>query len=204
MAVAGELQALPFGTLIGAPLDAAIEAQSRAAVSSVNFIKAIGFDEKGNVQTIKFTAKKGSVETEITVPLLTIVPIPFIRIDEMTIDFKANITSSTESADKTVESKSASAKVNASARYLFFKANLEASVSSKKDSESTKNSRYSVETTIDIHVHAVQDELPAGLSKMLNILSDTIEAPPPAAAAPGAGGGDDTGGTGGTGGKKPT
>ena len=188
MAVAGELQALPFGTLIGAPLDAAIEAQSRAAVSSVNFIKAIGFDDKGKVQNITFTAKKGGTETEITVPLLTIVPIPFIRIDEMTIDFKANITSSTESEDKTVESKSASAKVNASARYLFFKANLEASVSSKKDSESTKKSRYSVETTIDIHVHAVQDELPAGLSKMLNILADTIEAPPPVAAAGGTGG----------------
>lgn len=200
MAVAGELQALPFGTLIGAPLDAAIEAQSRAAVSSVNFIKAIGFDDKGQVQTITFIAKKGAVETEITVPLLTIVPIPFIRIDEMTIDFKANITSSTESEDKTVESKTASAKVSASARYLFFKANLEASVSSKKDSESTKNSRYSVETTIDIHVHAVQDELPAGLSKMLNILSDTIEAPPPVAAKSGAGGEE----TGGAGGKKPT
>jgi len=193
MAVAGELQALPFGTLIGAPLDAAIEAQSRAAVSSVNFIKSIGFDEKGKVQNITFTAKKGGTETEITVPLLTIVPIPFIRIDEMTIDFKANITSTTESEDKTIESKSASAKVSGSARYLFFKASLEASVSSKKDSESTKNSRYSVETTIDIHVHAVQDELPAGLSKMLNILADTIEAPPPIAATTAAGGQDKPG-----------
>jgi hypothetical protein len=35
-----------------------------------------------------------------------------------------------------------------------------------------------VETTIDVHVHAVQDELPAGLAKMLNILADTIQAPP--------------------------
>ena len=178
MAVAGELQALPFGSLIGGPLDAAIEAQARAAMSSVNFIRSIGFDDKGAVQNITFTAKKGDVESEITVPLLTIVPIPFIRIDEMTIDFKANITSSTESEDKTVQSVNKQAKVNASARYLFFKASLEASISSKKDSESTKNSKYAVETTIDVHVHAVQDELPAGLAKMLNILADTIQAPP--------------------------
>jgi hypothetical protein len=198
MAVAGELQALPFGTLIGAPLDAAIEAQARAAVSSVNFIRSIGFDDKGAVQNVTFTAKKGDTETEITVPLLTIVPIPFIRIDDMTIDFKASVTSSTETADKTVQSTSKSAKVSASARYLFFKANLEASISSKKDSESTKNSKYSVETTIDIHVHAVQDELPAGLAKMLNILADTIEAPPPVAADAGGGaaGGEKTGGAG--------
>lgn len=184
MAVAGELQALPFGSLIGGPLDAAIEAQGRAAMSSVNFIRSVGFGENGEVQNVTFTAKKAGTETEITVPLLTIVPIPFIRIDEMTIDFKANVSSSTESEDRTAQSTTKSAKVSAGARYLFFKANLEASISSKKDSESTKNSKYSVETTIDVHVHAVQDELPAGLAKMLNILADTIEAPPAAANLP--------------------
>lgn len=195
-AVAGELQALPFGSLIGGPLDAAIEAQAKAAVSSVKFIKAIGFNDDGSVQNVTFTAKKGDQETEITVPLLTIVPIPFIRIDEMTIDFKANISSSNESEDKTAQSTSKNAKVSASARYLFFKANLEASVSSKKDSESTKKSKYSVETTIDVHVHAVQDELPAGLSKMLNILADTIQAPPAVTEQPGSGGAGGGGGGG--------
>ena len=193
MAVAGELQALPFGSLIGGPLDAAIEAQGRAALSSVNFIKAIGFNDDGSVQNVTFTAKKGDAESEISVPLLTIVPIPFIRIDEMTIDFKANVSSSNEKEDKTVQSTSKNAKVSASARYLFFKANLEASISSKKDSESTKKSKYAVETTIDIHVHAVQDELPAGLAKMLNILSDTIQAPLPVADQGGGGGGKPSG-----------
>ena len=175
MAVAGELQALPFGSLIGGPLDAAIQAQARAALSSVSFIKQIGFKEDKSVETITFTAKKGTEVSSITVPLLTIVPIPFIRIDEMTIDFKANITSATQSEDKTVESTEKQAKIEAGGSYLFFKASLEASISSKKDSESTKSSKYAVETTIDVHVHAVQDELPAGLAKMLNILTDTIE-----------------------------
>jgi hypothetical protein len=177
MAVTSELQAIPFGSLIGGPLDAAIEAQGRAAMSSVGFIKAVGFDEKNKVQNISFTVKKGDDETEIEVPLLTIVPIPFIRIDEMTIDFKASISSSKQSADTTTESVQKSAKIKASAQYLFVKASMDASISSKKDSTSTRDSKYSVETTIDVHVHAVQDELPAGLSKMLEILSDTIKAP---------------------------
>lgn len=196
-AVAGELQALPFGSLIGGPLDAAIEAQGRAAMSSVNFIRQIGFKKSGEVETITFTAKKGDQETTITVPLLTIVPIPFIRIDEMTIDFKANVTSSKQSEDKTAESSEKKAKIEAGGGYLFFKASLEASISSKKDSESTKSSKYSVETTIDVHVHAVQDELPAGLAKMLNILADTIEAPPPLPAPSAGGGGGGGGGRGG-------
>lgn len=177
--VASDLQSLPFGSLIGGPLDAAIEAQARAAMSSVGFIRTVGFDDSGNVQSITFKATRGDDEVSISVPLLTILPIPFIRIDDMTIDFKANITSSKETTDKTVDSKEFSAKAQASARYLFFKASLDASVSNKRDSESTKNSKYSVETTIDVHVHAVQDEMPAGLSKMLEILTDTIQAPPP-------------------------
>jgi hypothetical protein len=177
--VSGELESLPFGSLIGGPLDAAIEAQARAALSSVDFIRSIGFTDDGEVQTVTFTAKRGDQTTEIQVPLLTIVPVPFIRIDDMTIDFKANVTSTTEKEDTTSTSKAVSAKVKGSARYLFFKASLEASYSSKKDSEATKKSRYAVETTLDIHVHAVQDELPAGLSKMLDILTDTIPVPPP-------------------------
>lgn len=173
--VAGELQALPFGSLIGGPLDAAIEAQGRAAVSSVNFIRSIGFDDDGAVQNITFTAQKGETKSEITVPLLTIVPIPFIRIDDMTIDFKANVTSSTQSEDKTVKSLTKQAKASVGGGNFFIKAELEASISSKKDSESSKSSKYSVETTIDVHVHAVQDAMPAGMAKMLNILTDTIE-----------------------------
>ena len=177
-AVASELQSLPFGSLIGGPLDAAIEAQGRAAMSSVKFIRSVGFDDKNNVIPVTFIARKGDNEVTINVPLLTIVPIPFIRIDEMTIDFKANITSSQQTEDKSSSTLSAGAKFSGSANYLWAKASLEASVSSKKDSSSTRDSKYSVETTIDIHVHAVQDELPAGLAKMLNILADTIEAPP--------------------------
>ena len=183
--VAGELQSLPFGSLIGGPLDAAIEAQARAAMSSVGFIRSIGFDSDGNVQNIAFNAKRGDDTVSIEVPLLTIVPIPFIRIDDMTIDFKANISSSRETEDKTVKSDQFGAEVQASARYLFFKASINASVSSKRDSESTKNSKYSVETTMDVHVHAVQDELPAGLAKMLEILTDTIQKPAPVEAPPG-------------------
>lgn len=178
MAVAGELQSLPFSSLIGGPLNAAIDAQAKAAWSSVKFIQAIGFDDSGNVQNISFTATKDGSNSVITVPLLTIVPIPFIRIDDMTIDFKASITSSKEKEDKTSSSSTKDVKFSAGAKYLFFSASLEGSISSKKDSSSTQGSKYSVETTIDVHVHAVQDELPAGLSKMLDILTDTITGAP--------------------------
>ena len=46
--------------------------------------------------------------------------------------------------------------------------------SSKKDSKSTRESKYSVETTIDFEISAVPSDMPAGLSKMLEVLNGTI------------------------------
>jgi hypothetical protein len=85
---------------------------------------------------------------------------------------------STGTEDKQSNVVEKSAKISGSARYLFFSASLDASVSSKKDSTSTKNSKYSVEYTIDVHVHAVQDDMPGGMSKILNILTESINSQP--------------------------
>ena len=180
-----ELSAIPFGSLIGGPLTAAITAQANAAVSSVEFIKTVGFDKDGSVQNVLFKYQ-GPGDTglqTIEVPLLTIVPIPFIRIDDMTIDFKASMSQSTEREDKQSSVVEKSAKISGSARYLFFSARLDASISSKKDSSSTRNSKYSVEYTIDVHVHAVQDDMPGGMSKILNILTESINSQSPQSAA---------------------
>jgi hypothetical protein len=52
---------------------------------------------------------------------------------------------------------------------------MSASISSKKDSSATRDSRYSVEYTMDINVHAVQDDIPAGLAKVLGLLNESME-----------------------------
>lgn len=170
-----QLGAIPFGHLIGAPMNAAIEAQAKAATTSLDFIKTLTQgDNKNDVPNITFKYKKDDQVRSLEVPILTIVPIPYLRIDNMSIGFKASISASTEQKDTNSSSTAAEAKMSASASYWFAKAELSASVSSKKDSSSTRDSKYSVEYTIDINVHAVQDDMPAGLSKVLNILSDSI------------------------------
>ncbi len=98
-----QLGALPFGSLIGGPLNAAIEAQAQAALSSVDFIQKVGLTEDGAVQNVKFKyVDSTSKDVTLEVPLLTIVPVPFIRIDDMTIDFKANISAATEVEDNRI------------------------------------------------------------------------------------------------------
>lgn len=52
---------------------------------------------------------------------------------------------------------------------------LTASFSSKSDSAATKDSRYAVETNMDISISAKQNELPTGLQKLLEKLTDSAE-----------------------------
>jgi hypothetical protein len=177
MAVVNELAAIPFGYLIGAPLSAAIEAQAKAAMTTVEFIRAVGLTKEGEIINVKFLYKNGPEDTdlmELQVPLLTIVPIPFLRIENMDIHFKASLSQSMETSDKVSSSIGASVTTGVSSSW-FVKASLNATVSSKKDTSSTRDSRYAVEYTMDINVHAVQDDMPGGLAKILNLLNESMD-----------------------------
>jgi hypothetical protein len=167
------MSALPFGALIGGPLNAAIEAQATAALSTVNFIQAIGFAPQGEgvsatneVRNVTFSYTANGEQKALTVPILTIVPIPFIRIASMDIDFTAKMDESIVDTETTNVGVSASA----SANWGFAKAKMRVSVSVNK----SKESRYNTEMNMNIKVHAVQDDMPAGMARVLDFLEKTI------------------------------
>ena len=68
----------------------------------------------------------------------------------------------------------------------FLRPSFSASYSAKKDSTSARDSKYSVEYTMDIYVHAVNDSMPQGMETVLNLLNASLKeaAPPPAPPAP--------------------
>jgi hypothetical protein len=121
---------------------------------------------------------------QLEVPILTMLPIPFIRIEETTIDFNAKINSVEEV--KTDETFKFDASLDVKAQYppafAMVSANLKVSTSYQKNTQTgTKVDRtYSM----SVHVRAVQDEMPAGLEKILGILEDAIKAQPSKAPAP--------------------
>jgi hypothetical protein len=68
-----------------APLTAAAEAQREGITTSLNFVREIGFDATGKSQQVNFTFEAVNstgdrVLRRLSVPLLTIVPIPFITV----------------------------------------------------------------------------------------------------------------------------
>ncbi|MFN0200534.1 MAG: DUF2589 domain-containing protein [Bacteroidia bacterium] len=205
------LTELPFANIIGGPLKAAIEAQALAARSTLEFIQLMGFNETnlnvltptpstgttnaasvsmGEIRTITFTyvahddeETTGTRNVSLTVPILTILPIPYLRIDEMTIDFMVKITEETKkdfTANNTVDfSYSGGAGIgNMPAWVMPVNVGFKGSLSAKHSSTSSRSSRYQTEATMNVHVRAVQDDMPAGLAKVLGILENAVRAVP--------------------------
>ena len=173
------LNGIDYSALIGGPLQAAISAQAMAAKSSWEFIQQVGLnttsDGHKEAVNVTFTYQKDGNLTTMIVPILTIVPIPMIVIDDISIDFKASINASSSSCTENSESTALDVGGEAKAKLGWGPFSLSitarANYSSKKDSKATSESRYSVEYTQDVHVHAKQADVPAGLATVLNILT---------------------------------
>ncbi|MDC0710180.1 DUF2589 domain-containing protein [Stigmatella sp. ncwal1] len=181
---------VPLCAIVGAPLRAAIEAQANAASASVDFIRQVSFEsngeggadvDSGRVRKLVFFFDRPRMNGEtqqvrLEVPLITLVPLPYVRIDELVADFKVSIGapepmlgahSGTRSEEESDDYLSPSSRVQ-----------LVANLSSKRDSESSRSSRYAVETTMDIHLRAGRDDIPSGMNHLLAVLSEAIQVQP--------------------------
>lgn len=92
--------------LIGGPLKAAADASAALSKSTAEFIEKIGFDDKGKVRTATFkyrggqspeNSKGAEKEVSLDVPLLAIVPIPNLQIDEVNVLFDMEVKESCQS-----------------------------------------------------------------------------------------------------------
>jgi Protein of unknown function (DUF2589) len=194
-----ELQQIPFSHLIGSPLKAAVEAQALAAQSTIEFIQKVGFKEPaagptdmvfadpaadadaGELRSVTFTYTKKDENDEVkdfslSVPFLAITPIPYIRIDEMTIDFNAKLTDAVTrntSTDFTLGTE-----VKGSYGAFWSPVKVDARVSATFNTKSATTEHSQRDYSMSIHVRAVQDEMPAGLSRMLDMLEQAIKETP--------------------------
>ena len=208
-----ELSSIDFESMIGGPLVAVINAQAQAAMTTVNFIKEVGFKKLSSEEeaggdtsteepiyvTFKYPkelspyqpaspgdpsasppvpptpAAPAVYETqELQVPILTMLPIPYIRVDLATVDFNAKITS--VEYRKTDTRLKVDASLEAKAGWLWGSAKLKVSTSYQRTTQqgNSVNRTYS----LAVHVKAVQDEMPAGMEKILSILEGAITSIP--------------------------
>jgi hypothetical protein len=136
-------------------------------------------------------------EMQLEVPILTMMPIPFIRVEEGEIDFHAKITSmeyarvGSQFKASSSFSKSSSFSGQTSGgtgliTSLFAKSSAKAKYSSSVNFkvnasyQRTTHQGSKVDKTyqLGVKVKVTQDEIPAGMEKLLGILEDAIVAQP--------------------------
>jgi hypothetical protein len=173
-----EFQALPLEYCISAPLVAAVKAQTLAAETTLNFIKAMaGTDGKPAVVSFNVSYKEVGADgaskektAEIAAPLLSIVPVPHIRIDSLTIHFKYEVTQTVRNLKDTEKGIELDFKTGGLLS-AWISGTLKGKLSSKATDESTMNRSGMLEIT----VHASEAPMPEGLAKILSFLGNAVQ-----------------------------
>ncbi|MCK9441457.1 MAG: DUF2589 domain-containing protein [Methanothrix sp.] len=176
MPVSGrEIATLDFANLIGGPLNAVVEAQAKSAITTANFIKEVGFTKEGKVINVDFTYNRKNDDGEdqqftLTVPFLTMLPVPYISIVDAVIEFNAKITSINESHME--DNFSQQLDVEAGGKLWFITAKVQSKTAYQKKSATSERE----ERTFDMHVRveAKNQDMPSGTERILTLLENSI------------------------------
>jgi hypothetical protein len=186
--VVSKFKGLPMDELIGAPLEAACDAQKNLAAAQLEFINDIAFeaseDGKGKkTRLIKFNLNRPvetpdgiiTVPTPVEAPFLGLVPIPSLLVEDVNIEFQMEV-SATESSKET-NTKEASGTAEASGGILGWRAKV--SVQGKVSS-SRENTRSTNQTAkYQVRVSARQQPATEGLSRLMDIMAQCVAPLPP-------------------------
>jgi hypothetical protein len=174
-----ELNNINFRKMIGGPLQAAVDAQVASSLATIDFINAVGFTtpdgsggDKRELVMVDFTHTRNDVDANgvqtttdvaVKVPLLAMLPVPSLRIEQVVIDFNVRLNSveSSEVSDKL--------KVGISSGGGYGPVNFKVSASYQR--KTTTNVEVKREYALNVNVKAVQDDLPPGLEKVLGMLA---------------------------------
>lgn len=202
------IRSLPLHDLIGATLVAIIEADAQAAQATLEFIETVGFVSPGKAEgsgasvpggelrMAEFKYRKLDENNEVadfvaSVPLLSLVPIPALQVQDAKFKLTAQITD-IAAEDKTARAATSTGLSNAPAT-AFASANLAStSIISKlqptqykllakpvassgaKDQETRGSFHLEVEITMG------QADLPLGMEKLFNLMDTAIRDDKPA------------------------
>jgi len=175
-----EFVGLPMEALIGAPLTAACKAQVQLGNAMIDFMKQLAYEDGkgGKTRVLDFEINrpvvdpasgesKGMKPVRVTPPVLGLVPLPALLVEDVTIDFEMEV----KSAVKDTSSTEATASATASGKYFGVGFSVSGSVTAK--AENTRSTDKSAKYTV--HVQAKQQAMPEGLAKLLQAMASAVE-----------------------------
>lgn len=196
VSMAQQFTGLPMGELIGGPLMAAAQANNQMAMTQVRFMLETCFyieNDQYKPIMVDFIFIRGvitpasdpaqeptisSVESTIRVPLITIIPLNSLAVDNVDITFNMEVKSSYgESASESQQTElQAQSSFEAKIGYGPFSASISGSVSYSDKSERSSENHFekSNSASYTVAVHAGQQDLPGGVKTIIEAMTQNI------------------------------
>lgn len=187
------MNAIDFGSLVGAQLSALIEAEAEGAEVSSEYIENVGFEKDEKTGTLRlrmvtFQMNRrdvdGKVRTHtIQVPVLTLVPIPLLTIEEAEMEFDMHIeeiiTEETKSeGDRTANRRAAAVARPSASEALFNKSKLSSiKPRARLVTRLARTTKEDTKTAADLSmkVKIAQSPFPVGIERLINIADLSVE-----------------------------
>ncbi len=191
VSMAQQFSGLPIKSLIAAPLNAATDANGRMARAQTQFMLSTCFEKEGGELKpimIKFKLTRSvvkpdgtagtPVELSFDLPLLTIIPLNSLAVDDVKVHFEMEVKSSNSKDNETSSEQETAAKADITAKYNagLFSVEVHGSVShnSKTTSSSKEHYESSNQAKYEIDVHAGQLPLPKGVTTIIDAFTANV------------------------------
>ena len=167
------LKSIPYNSVILQPLQAMIEAQTAASRAALDFIMEVGFEtgDDGVKKAVyaefifEETGPDGVVTAKkIKVPMLTIVPIPSVGLQEGIVHFSVEISQSASVSDNVSAGGEGTGKIG----WGPFALSVSAKASYSRDSARSTDTRARQEVTVKV----APMPIPEGMEQVLEILRE--------------------------------
>lgn len=175
MAISEQFAGLDMEQLIGAPLRAAADASTQLANSTAEFINRVGFDKEGKVRTVAFGYQRRSAnedgtsnldEMKVDIPMLAIVPIPNLQVDEVNVLFDMEV----KQSERQESAMDLSASITGTVNLGIVKVSVTGSISAHQ--ANTRSSDNSAKYHVD--VRATNHGTPEGLARVLDMMAANV------------------------------
>lgn len=191
---AAEFQNLPLETLICAPLTGAVKAQAAASSATLQFIDSLmtvdpqtkaripvstTFSSKIALSVPAPTANDPQAvqqkvqDVEITLPFISILPIPNLLIDKVSSEFEFTVSQTYQESTKVDATASLEVGVQVPLKWLV-NASLKGNITRASSTSTDVRRSGSLKVSVEAH----QAPLPAGLEKVLNLFAQSISVTP--------------------------
>lgn len=177
-------QVMELKQLIAGPLVATIDADSLSARRYLDYLFEIAFEsydrktgKTGKLRMLTFSYNNSDVDgnrkQQVSIPMLTLVPLPLLQVKEAEFDFDIKILDAVmEKQEETFSLEDGKASTPETGEGFTMRASLAAK---QGEGSSSSSAQQGLSANMKVHVKMQQADMPGGLANLLHLTANNLQ-----------------------------